>query len=86
MQFKFILKPLFKIDMVRAASPAQLAGLMKDDKILAVNGRTVSAYTLEDLTNLMKSEEGKEIVMKIERNGVKMDFRFTLQDPLPFIH
>lgn len=86
MQFKFILKPLFKIDMVRAASPAQLAGLMKDDKILTVNGRTVSAYTLEDLTNLMKSEEGKEIVMKIERNGVKMDFRFTLQDPLPFIH
>lgn len=86
MQFKFILKPLFKIDMVRAASPAQLAGLMKDDKILAVNGRTVSAYTLEDLTNLMKSEEGKEIVMKIERNGVKVDFRFTLQDPLPFIH
>ena len=59
---------------------------MKDDKILAVNGRTVSAYTLEDLTNLMKSEEGKEIVMKIERNGVKVDFRFTLQDPLPFIH
>ncbi|MNL20225.1 PDZ domain (Also known as DHR or GLGF) [compost metagenome] len=86
MQFKFILKPLFKIDMVRTASPAQLAGLMKDDKILAVNGRTVSAYTLEDLTNLMKSEEGKEIVMKIERNGVKMNFRFTLQDPLPFIH
>ncbi|PTX08261.1 PDZ domain-containing protein [Sphingobacterium faecium] len=85
LQFKFVLKPLFKIDMVREASPAQLAGLRRDDKILAVNGKSVSAYTLEDLTNLMKSEEGKEITMKIERNGIKIDVRFTLRDPLPFV-
>lgn len=86
LQFKFVLKPLFKIDMVREASPAQLAGLRRDDNILAVNGKSVSAYTLEDLTNLMKSEEGKEITMKIERNGIKIDVRFILRDPLPFVH
>lgn len=85
-QFKFVLKALFKIDMVRANSPAQLAGLMKDDKILSINGRTATSYSLEDLTNLMKSEEGKEIVMKVERNGTRMDFRFVLKDPLPFAH
>lgn len=85
-QFKFVLKTLFKIDIVRANSPAQLAGLMKDDKILAINGKKATSYSLEDLTNLMKSEEGKEIVMKVERNGEKKEFRFILKDPLPFTH
>ncbi|WP_197086302.1 PDZ domain-containing protein [Sphingobacterium sp. IITKGP-BTPF85] len=85
-QFKFVLKTLFKIDMVRPNSPAQLVGIMKDDKILVINGKKATSYSLEDLTNLMKSEDGKEIVMKIERNGEKKDFRFILKDPLPFDH
>lgn len=85
-QFKFVLKTLFKIDMVRPNSPGHLAGIMKDDKILTINGKKATSYSLEDLTNLMKSEDGKEIVMKIERNGEKKDFRFILKDPLPFDH
>ncbi|MNL25620.1 hypothetical protein D3C87_1471060 [compost metagenome] len=85
-QFKFVLKTLFKIDMVRPNSPGQLVGIMKDDKILTINGKKATSYSLEDLTNLMKSEDAKEIVMKIERNGEKMDFRFILKDPLPFDH
>ncbi|UIR56531.1 PDZ domain-containing protein [Sphingobacterium sp. SRCM116780] len=85
-QFKFVLKPLFKIDIVRPSSPAQLAGLMVDDKILAINGRRASSYSLEEINNLMKSEEGKEIRMKIERNGQTKEVRFILKDPLPFDH
>ncbi|WP_051959759.1 PDZ domain-containing protein [Sphingobacterium sp. ML3W] len=85
-QFKFVLKPQFKIDMVRSESPAELSGLMKGDLILTINGKTATSFSLEEITNLLKSEEGKEILLKIERNNVKQEYRFLLKDPLPFIH
>ena len=85
-QFKFVLKPQFKIDMVRPESPAELSGLMKGDLILTINGKSATSFSLEEITNLLKSEEGKEILLKIERNNVKQEYRFLLKDPLPFIH
>ncbi|WP_400262501.1 PDZ domain-containing protein [Sphingobacterium sp. SG20118] len=85
-QFKFVLKPQFKIDMVRPESPAELSGLMKGDLILTINGKNATSFSLEEITNLLKSEEGKEIILKIERNNVKQEYRFLLKDPLPFIH
>ncbi len=82
-QYKFQLKPVFAIAACRPNSPADQSGLKKDDIILAINGKPASNLSLQDLINLMKSEEGKEIFMTISRNEKKMDFSFILKDPIP---
>ncbi|WP_124642161.1 aspartyl protease family protein [Amniculibacterium aquaticum] len=82
-QYKFQLKPVFAIAACRPNSPADQSGLKKDDIILAINGKPASNLSLQDLINLMKSEEGKEIFVTISRNEKKMDFSFILKDPIP---
>jgi len=75
---------MYKIAIVRVGSPAAMVGLMPDDKVLKINGRAASSYTLESIHTLFKSEEGKEMRFRIERDGLPMDFKFILKDPLPF--
>lgn len=83
-QYRFVLKNMYKIAIVRVGSPAAMVGLMPDDKVLKINGRAASSYTLESIHTLFKSEEGKEMRFRIERDGLPMDFKFILKDPLPF--
>ncbi|CAM3492877.1 PDZ domain-containing protein [Sphingobacterium prati] len=83
-QYRFVLKNLYKIATVRADSPAAIVGLKPDDKVLKINGRSASSYTLEAIHTLFKSEEGKEIRFKVERAGQELDYTFFLKDPLPF--
>ncbi|MDM1293057.1 PDZ domain-containing protein [Sphingobacterium sp. N143] len=83
-QFRFVLRNLYKVAMVRAESPAAIAGLKAEDKILKINGRSASSYSLESINNLFKSEEGKEIRLKIARAEQELEFEFHLKDPLPF--
>jgi C-terminal processing protease CtpA/Prc len=83
-QYRFVLKNMYKIATVRAGSPAAIAGLKPDDKVLKINGRSASSYSLETIHTLFKSEEGKEIRFKIERDGQMMEYTFFLKDPLPF--
>ncbi|MNE35611.1 putative zinc metalloprotease [compost metagenome] len=75
---------MYKIATVRAGSPAAIVGLKPDDKVLKINGRSASSYSLETIHTLFKSEEGKEIRFKIERDGQMMEYTFFLKDPLPF--
>lgn len=78
-KYKFELKPVFEIYAVRKDSPAYYAGLKIGDKIIKINGKKAFDYTIQKITNLFQSEEGKTIKIEIERNGVKMDFKFKLQ-------
>jgi len=83
-QYRFVLKNLYKVATVRAGSPAAIAGLMPDDKLLKINGRPASSYSLESIHTLFKSEEGREMRFKVERDGQQLEYRFYLKDPLPF--
>lgn len=83
-QYKFSLKPIFSIAGVRKDSPAYEAGLKKDDRILSINGDLTSEMTLEKIVELMKSSEGRNITMVIQRKNEKLTVRFTLQDPIPY--
>lgn len=84
LQYKFILKPLFSIAGVRKDSPAYKAGLMKDDQLISINGKKTVDMTLHKIIEMMKSEEGKMIKMIITRKGLKREFSFVLEDPIPY--
>jgi len=68
-KFNFVLKPIFKIANVRDDSPGAIAGLKKDDVIVRINKRYASSYSLQEINDLLKSEEGKKIEFEIERKG-----------------
>jgi hypothetical protein len=83
-QYKFSLKPIFSIAGVRKDSPAYEAGLKKDDKVLSINGERTADMTLEKIMELMKSNEGRNITMIIQRKNEELTFRFMLEDPIPY--
>lgn len=81
-KYKFSLKPVFKITSVRKNSPASACGLLKEDVILSINKNKVYTYSLQELNELLKSEEGKWITLEIERNNKTLVFKFQLQTML----
>ncbi len=63
-----IVHPVTEIGYVSVNSPAQRAGLQQGDKILAVNGTSVTYW--EDIDNLIYAENfGENIVISILRDG-----------------
>ena len=81
-KYKFSLKPVFKIMSVRKNSPAAACGLIKDDVILTINKDKVYRYSLQELNEILKSEERKWITLEIERNNKTYVFKFQLQTML----
>lgn len=59
------------IGRIEQGSPAETAGLQPEDEIIAVDFRDVIAYTLNDLIELFKSRDGRNILLEIRR---KSDF------------
>lgn len=84
MYYSFSLKPIFAIAGVRKDSPADKAGLKKDDKLISINGKKTVDMTMEKIMEMMKSEEGKTINMQIQRNNKEMVLSFDLEDPIPY--
>ncbi|MBD3583784.1 PDZ domain-containing protein [Flavobacterium selenitireducens] len=77
--YKFELKPLYSVTSVRPDSPAAEAGILKDDKIISVNGRLAYRYTLQDIIDVLRSEPDRQIVLQLERNGLKINVSFRLR-------
>ncbi|MCQ9635720.1 PDZ domain-containing protein [Chryseobacterium sp. WG23] len=83
-QYKFTLKPLFSISGVRKDSPADKAGLKKDDKVISINRNKASDMNLEAIIELMKSSEGQSITIVVQRKNETLTLSFTLEDPIPY--
>lgn len=77
--FTFELKPVFMVANVRKGSPADEAGLKKGDIILSVNGKQAYRYTLQEINNLLKSYEGKQVKLTVDRKNVRKTFTFRLR-------
>lgn len=83
-QYKFVLKPLFSIAGVRKDSPGFIAGLKKDDQLITINGKKTTEMNLQKILEMMKSEEGKTITMKVLRKNQELTLSFALEDPIPY--
>lgn len=79
LKYKFELKHSYSILSVRENSPADLAGLKKGDIILKLNSNYVYNYTLQQIKDILKSEEGKVITIEVERKGVLLKTKFQLK-------
>lgn len=50
-------------------SPAERAGLCTDDEIIGVNFKNIEAYSLNDLTEMLKSKADRNIIFEIFRDN-----------------
>ena len=77
--YNYKLKPIFEIYAIRPESPAALAGLKVGDVIYSITGKKAFDYTIQKITDLFQSEEGKIIKIEVQRSGQIMSFKFKLQ-------
>jgi C-terminal processing protease CtpA/Prc len=74
------LVPEIIVSGIRAGSPAEEAGLREGDIILAVNGKRIHKYKLQEVLNMINEKEGKKVRVLIERFNKDLTFSFTLKD------
>ena len=77
--FSYKFKPSFIVNSVVENSPAEKAGLLKDDIILKINGKRSYEFTLNDIMSKFQQRDNKKIKIEVSRNGKKMKFEFRLK-------
>ncbi len=83
-RYKFVLKPQYSVAGCRKDSPCEIAGLKKDDKIISINRKNASDYTLDKIYQLFKATDGTYIELKVERGTETLKIGFYLEDPIPY--
>ncbi len=56
-----------------ADSPAEKAGLLPGDVVVAVDGRTLDGLTIDEARDRIRGKKGTEVVLTIERGGARRD-------------
>jgi hypothetical protein len=73
------LVPEIIVSGIRAGSPAAEAGLQEGDIILAVNGKSIHRYKLQEVMRMLNEKEGKRVRVLIERYNRDLLFSFVLR-------
>lgn len=76
------LVPEIIVSGIRAGSPADEAGLQEGDIILAINGKPIHRYKLQEVVKMLNEKEGKRIQVLIERFNRDLLFSFVLENVL----
>lgn len=74
------LVPEIVVSGIRAGSPAADAGLKEGDVILAVNGKRIHKYKLQQVLQMLNKNQRKRIRVLIERYNSDMLLTFELRD------
>ena len=75
--YKF--KPNFKVSNVSEGSPADLAGVMKDDILIKINGNPIYNFQLHEIISIFQEKENKLIRFTLIRNNKKIKTEFNLK-------
>jgi predicted aspartyl protease len=67
------------IELFDKRGPAVVAGLKKGDIIKSINGMPVNGNDLLRVRDILKGENGKEIIIKINRDGKSIEVRFIIK-------
>jgi hypothetical protein len=82
LKYKFELKPVYEIMNIRKDSPAEKSGLKVGDIIVRINNVSSYRFTLQEINNLLKSEDGRKMEIEVERDNKSMTFDFRLKNLL----
>jgi Txe/YoeB family toxin of Txe-Axe toxin-antitoxin module len=82
LKYKFVLKPTYSILSVSKGSPAEIAGFKEGDVIIKINNEFTRDYTLQQIKDILKSEEGRTISLEVERKGKPYKAKFQLKSIL----
>ncbi|MDT0608414.1 aspartyl protease family protein [Croceitalea rosinachiae] len=74
------LVPEIVVSGIRAGSPAEEAGLKEGDVILAINGKEIHDYKIQEILQMLNEREGKRVRVQIERYNKDLLFTFVLKD------
>lgn len=74
------LVPEIVVSGIRAGSPAAEAGLKEGDVILAVNGKRIHDYKLQEILEMLNERKGKRVRVLIERYDKDILYSFVLKD------
>ena len=77
---KMSLVPEIVVSAIRAGSPAEEVGLRQGDVVLAVNGKPVHRYKLQEVIQMINDKRGKRVRLKIERTNSDLVFSFVLKE------
>ncbi|MCM4173105.1 PDZ domain-containing protein [Arenibacter sp. TNZ] len=72
--------PEIIVSGIRAGSPGHEAGLQEGDVILAVNGKKIHKYKLQQILHMLNEKEGKRVKVLIERYQRDMLITYVLKD------
>lgn len=72
--------PEIIVSGIRAGSPGYEAGLQEGDIILAVNGKKVHNYELQQILRLLNEKEGKKIRVLVERYNKDVLVSYVLRE------
>lgn len=72
--------PVYEVAKVREHSPAHLAGIMRGDQIMLVNGMNASRYSLNEMIDILQNKSGKKVRLVMQRRGYPFKCEIILED------
>ncbi len=57
------------VSRIEPGSPAEKAGILIDDELVSINFLPALSYKLDEINNILKSSDGKQIILTIARNN-----------------